>query len=65
MMLPLGALLLLAFLPPSVYAHGGGHVIHRAKITEWAHRIDAPLTTESMRGFTGRPEEAWAEWRSG
>ena len=55
----------IALLATVIGAHGGGHIIKRAKVTGWAHRIDAPFKTESMRGFTGWPEEAWAEWRSG
>ena len=55
----------IAMLATIIGAHGGRHLIKRAKVTEWAQRIDEPFTNESMRGFTGWPQDAWDEWRSG
>ena len=54
-----------AMLATIIGAHGGRHLIKRAKVKDWAQRINEPFTNESMRGFTGWPEEAWAEWRAG
>ena len=55
----------IAMIATVIRTHGGGHLIERANVEQWAQRIDEPFINQSMWGFNPWPDQKKNEWRAG